>query len=251
EEYKSYKQYVSRSGVYIVVHPGYYAFFDNKTALSPANNTVGGFPEKNIVERLSLEISPNDFNLNVMQEQEALFRDFLEFMSMEKKLVILIVPRDYKKHMTREYIPGKDEYARYINDLTNLSESIIYLESLEPNTGFMSREDMEILKAFLHDAEIKSVLYSGGYVGRCLDNFNTSLTDTISYESVYFVPEMASVAPDEINEASHRYLLTKDGKINFKGVIKYFKSYGFERVKVPKIKRFSLFKFSRIRDKKS
>ena len=238
EEYSSYKKYLYKGQLYIIVHPGFYTFFVNKSALSPKEN-IENFPVKNLVERLFPNIPTDSLGLKLAQENERLLRNFLEYMSEEKRLVLLILPGDYKNHITNGYPPGLDEYSRYLNDLTNKSESIIYMESENHNTGAMGKTDTEILSTFLKDIKVKRILYSGGFIGRCLDKFYTVLVDEFGFKNLYFMPELASIFPEELND-SHSYLLTKDGKTNFKGVAKFFRSQPFERVLRPKIKHSHL-----------
>ncbi|TAL26659.1 MAG: hypothetical protein EPN94_02800 [Nitrospirae bacterium] len=238
EEYGAYKKRLYKGQIYIIVHPGFYSFFANKNAPEPKER-IDAFPAKNLADRIFSDAPTDSLGLKLAQENERLLRNFLEYMSLEKKLVILILPRDYKKYLTNGYSPGLDEYARYLNDLTNGSESILYMESRNHNTGDMEKDDVEILSAFLKDIKAKRILYSGGFVGRCLDKFNTVLVDKFGYKDLYFVPELASIFPGELN-ASHSYLLTETGKINFKGVATFFKAQDFERVLKPKIKHSHL-----------
>lgn len=234
EEYGAYKKYLYKRQIYIIVHPGFYSFFVNKNAPAP-KDLIEAFPAKNLADRIFSDAPTDTLGLKLAQENERLLRNFLEYMSVEKRLVILILPRDYKGYLTNGYSPGLDEYARYLNDLTNGSESILYMESENHNTGAMAKADAEILSAFLRDIKIKKILYSGGFVGRCLDRFYTVLVDEFGYKNLYFVPELASIFPGELN-ASHSYLLTETGKINFKGVATFFKAQEFERVLKPKIR---------------
>lgn len=238
EEYSSYKKYLYKGQIYIIVHPGFYTFFVNKNA-PPPKETIENFPATNLVERLFSNIQTNSLGLKLAQENERLLRNFLEYMSEEKKLVLLILPGDYQKHLTNGYSPGLDEYSRYLNDMTNKSESIIYMESQNHNTGAMGKSDAEILSAFLKDIKVKRILYSGGFVGRCLDKFYTVLVDEFGYKNLYFIPELASIFPEEIDD-SYSYLITKDGKTNFKGVVKFFRLQPVERVLTPKIKHSHL-----------
>jgi hypothetical protein len=192
EEYSSYRKYLHRDGVYIIVHPGYYAFIQNKQPL-PLWEYAKGFPPHNVVERFSENMAPDDLSIKIMIEQEKVLRDFIEFMSKEKKLVILILPGDYKNHLSYGYVKGHDEYARYINELTNMSESVIYMESKEYNNGFLNNENLEVMTAFLGAVGAKTVKLGGGYIGKCLNNFYESIGTKYKNNDIYFILEILSI----------------------------------------------------------
>jgi len=245
EEYKTYRNYIAGKDVYVIVHPGFYAFFDAR-AVSPSKDNIGEFPSLNIFERLTFEISPKDLNMRVMKEQERLLRDFLEYMSTENKLVILVLPRDYKDHVSYGYA-GLDEYARYINEMTNMSGSILYLESQTHNNGVIEKEDLDILTSFLNEIGVKRVLLGGGYLGKCIDDFYESIRKTFKYEDVYFVTEISAISPNDMVSDSIN-LLTKSGRINFRGVRKYLKVNGIATDnpdEKPKFRRLTLYKVYR------
>lgn len=246
EEYASYRQYVPAKEVYFIVHPGYYAFFDNKTVL-PQKDGKEPFPSGNLLERLAEALPMNHISMKVMMEQERLLRNFLEFMSVEKRLAILVLPADYRNHLGHGYTPGIDEYARYINEMTNMSESIIYMESQTFDSGYISPDDLKMLSDFLKEINASIISYGGGYVGKCLGEFSTSLMYKFRYNNVFFVPDLSSISPFEINEAAHGYLLADDGRVNANGVIKYYKDYGFNAVIAQKSKsRVKRLKYARV-----
>lgn len=212
-EFAFYKKLVKDKTVHVIVHPSYYPFFENNRRLS-SDNDKNAYPPKNIVERFLDSQLPDRVGLNLIKEQERVARSFIEFMSTERRLMILVIPGDYIKHMTYGYIPGIDEYARYINEITNMSYSVVYIESKEFNYGELSEQNMVILTAFLDDLGIETVLVGGGYLGRCLDGFYGNLKAKNKYD-VFVVPEISSVSPMDTNNRWGRSVLTLDGKIDF------------------------------------
>ncbi len=170
-------------------------------------------PKHNVVERL-LDIEPTDEEFALLQAQERRMRDFLEFMSEQKKLVIVVVPRDYSKYKGYKYRKGKDEYTRYLNEVTNLSESVLFAESRSPNRGYLTDEDGIRLMEFLLSVKAKNILIGGGYIGRCLEDFYALLTEEFGPEGIYLVPELSDISPRELNRKIAKKLLTPDGKIN-------------------------------------
>ncbi|OGW28066.1 MAG: hypothetical protein A2X59_03165 [Nitrospirae bacterium GWC2_42_7] len=242
EEYSSYSKYLHSSEVYIIVHPGYYAFIQNKQPL-PLWEYAKGFPQNNVVERISENLSRDDISIKVMEEQEKVLRDFIEFMSKEKKLVILILPGDYKNHLSYGYVKGYDEYARYINELTNMSESVIYMESKEYNNGFLSDKDLEVLATFLNTAGAKTIKLGGGYIGKCLSNFYESIGTRYRNNDINFILEITTISPVDMGSESNR-LLNKDGRINFKRVVQYYSMLGYSSKLADSIKlrRLSMYR---------
>ena len=222
-DYNSFKQYVTNDEIYIIVHAGFFVFFDNKTTLSSPKDSEEA-PSKNIPERLFEKIHPDDFALKVLQEHENLLRYFLELMSTEKKLVILILPKDYKKYLGYGYISGLDEYARYINEMSNMSDTFMYMESQTNDTGFLDKNNLEVLSDFLNDIGVKNIMLGGGYLGKCLDDFYESIRKKYSHDNVFLVPEIISIPPAGM-VADTSSLLTKGGKINFKSIRKFAYRY--------------------------
>lgn len=138
-EYQTYKKYLTGKNIYFIVHPGYYAFIDTHKTTPLSKENINGFPLKNISERILDTFPADDLTARVVKEEEKLTREFLEFMSTEKKLVILVLPRDYKANLNFGFETRLDEYGRYINELTNFSESVIYVESEGPSDGFVKK----------------------------------------------------------------------------------------------------------------
>lgn len=216
EEHGNYKKFMSKNDtIYIVVHPAFYTFFQNTEILS-SKRDAEVFPEENIVERFYKKLSFFNTRMEIFKEQERILRDFLEFMSTEKKLVILILPRDYKNHLSYGYINGLDEYARYINEVTNESESVIYVESTAWNQGSISDDDLRNLSSFLNEVGAKTIALGGGYVGKCLGASYIDIGTKFGFNNIYLVPEITAISPEDLNEPWIDGLLTKDGRLNIR-----------------------------------
>lgn len=225
ENYKGFGQSLYNGNIYVIVHPGYYAFFHAKHNLPPGEE-IGGYPARNLVERIAADSElGKSLNIRVMKEQERLIRNFLEFMSMEKKLVILVLPRNHREHLLNGYAAGHDEYARFINDLTNMSPSILYIESETHDNGFLTKPDLELLKEFIDETGAKKIMLGGGYLGKCLDNFYESVRLKYKYDDVSFVADITSVSPTDMVTDAVRLLVK--GRINYSAMWKYFKKSGF------------------------
>jgi len=244
EKYQSYRKYLSGNSIYFIVHPGYFAFFDDsKSTYLPKEAPTEGFPANNIAERFMGILPPDAVTTKLLKEEEVLLRDFLEFMSTEKRLVVLVLSRDYKEHFSYGEPTGRDEYARYINELTNMSDSIIYMESQGPWDGLIEAKDLEILMTFLNTVGAKKIYLGGGFLGKCLGNTYESIRPKVSYENIAYVPEITAISPDDSSVSSSDIkLINKNGRINFKVVSNYFNTYGTKDGEMPQFKNLSLYK---------
>ncbi|TAN43390.1 MAG: hypothetical protein EPN25_01010 [Nitrospirae bacterium] len=218
DEYPRYQQYLDPIGptVYVVIHPGFYSFFSPDMSLS-SKHDLQDLPVRNIVERLYEKMSFHDPLLQVMQEQELVLRDFIKVTAAEKKLLLIVIPGgDYVSHFGYGYQKGLDEYKRYINELTQGSESVVYIESADYADGRLMDQDKQVMGSFLKALKAKRVLLSGGFVGRCIEAFSYSLKEVFSTEGIYLIPEISTVSDIDMKEEYVRTLLTKEGKLNFR-----------------------------------
>ncbi len=126
----------------------------------------------------------------------------------------MVVPRHYNRYKGYKYRKDYDEYTRYLNEITNFSESIIFAESRSPNRGYLTDEDGIRLMEFLLSVNAKSIYVGGGYVGRCLEDFYALLTDEFGPEDIYIVPELSDISPKELTKKMAKNLLTPEGDIN-------------------------------------
>lgn len=238
-DYESYGRYVFGGNAYFIVHPGFHVFFETKS-VRPANGIIGDYPNENLFERFAAGVDPSYGPHAVLKEQERILRDFVEFLSYKKRLAILVLPGNYKSHLSAGYNPGMDEYARYINEMTNMSESVVYVESEEWENGYLFREDIDRLAEFLKAAGVKNVLMGGGYLGKCVDNTYASVRKIFLHESVFFVPEVLAISPNDM-AADASQLLDERGRIKFGSIRKYLR-IGSSTGEAPRFKRLTSFR---------
>jgi hypothetical protein len=255
EEYSKYAEYAGDNRrIYIIVHPAYYTFFGSGNMAShpllgellKLNKVIskgGPYPEKNLVERL-YDKGAFEETLYVMQEQERLLRDFVEGYSTKGALMLLILPRDYQEGLVG-YKEGYDEFARYINEITNESDSVIYMYSSSIGSGDLFINELDMLMDFLEETKIKTIVLGGGYVGRCLEGFYNTMIDAFGYNHIYMVPEIVAVSPTDIRGDWGANLLTKSGHLNLPRLHRNLLTdgaYDLDRTR-PKLKHFYMYRF--------
>ncbi len=210
-EFPKYKKFLDEGSVYILVHPGFFSFFHYPRKLR--RSASDDLSEFNVVEML-LKRRTKSAEFALLQAQERRTRDFVEFKSTQKKLLIMVIPQNYKEYSGYTYRKNLDEYMRYLNEITNFSESVLFVESRSPNRGSLSDDDANRLVEFLLSVDAKTVYLGGSYVGRCLEDFYTLLTREYGSEGIYVVPELSDISPRELNGAIATELLKPDGSID-------------------------------------
>lgn len=210
KEFKNYKQYLDNGAIYILIHPAYFPFFHYPKKLTTKEESIS---KNNLVEKF-LSLKPKDRRFEVMQAQERRTRDFLEFMSAREKLVIIVVPKNYRKYAGYTYKRVRDEYMRYFNEVTNFSKSVLFADSRSPNRGYLTEEDALRLMEFLLSIDAKKVYIGGGYIGRCLEDFHALLTEDFGKEGIFLVPELSDISPRELSKSLAKAILKPDGSID-------------------------------------
>lgn len=205
-DYGRYRRFARDGKAYIIVHPAYFPFFDEWTMTPVATDYGSGLPRKNLVERVSDLLRPTDVAYQVALQQERVIRDFIEFMSVEKHLTILVLPRDYRDHLTYSRTEGYDEYARYLNELTNGAENIITVQSDGHDNGFLRENDLAALGDFLDAAGVRQLLLGGGFLGTCLDNFAASLRRRYTHDQIWYVRDLTTISPSAVVADRSRFL---------------------------------------------
>lgn len=226
-DFARYRRFVDKNEVYIIVHPAYYPYFDIWNIPRPAPDYREGLPAQNIMDRIAEGISPSHYAFRATHEQERIVRDFLEYASYDKKLVVLVLPRDHRSHVTYGQQDGYDEYARYINEITNRSENIIYLESAAFDKGQLLPEDRALLLQFLKDAGVRTVLLGGGFIGRCLDGFYGTLRTLMFSQNIVRIPELTVFSPTDLAR-DRLNILTDTGRISPHKLLKYFREFAYD-----------------------
>ena len=248
DEYARYAEYARGGRAFIIVHPAFYTFFTTDASIRLED--TGELHPDNLVERLYAKKDLNDIRLKVMQEQEKAQRDFMEVLSIEEILVVVVVPKDYKDHEDEALTRGRDEYTRFLNEITNESESIVYIESKKWDRGGLDKESLDTILDFLIQANVKRIYVGGGYVGRCLGEFYDSMDvymrkrEYHKYFNFYMVPELAAISPIDLRGTWITGLYSEAG-INYNKAAKNlrtYKAYGVQRT-IPRIKRFYVYEF--------
>lgn len=201
EKFIEYKKYVNNGTAYAIVHPSYYVFFHNydKKAKVVIERSRGDY-SKNIVDMFIDDYPVGKSRiLKRMKESERRERDFLKKASSRGRLIILVLPPDYNNHPEYPY-RKLDEFARYLNEVTGASPSVVYVESESYKHGYMTFETLPRLNRFLKEAEVKSLLLGGGYVDLCLKDFQEEAERIQDIEKVEVLPELCTESPDHMGQ---------------------------------------------------
>ncbi len=210
--YHEYAKYIdSNKSVYIFVHPSYYLFFHSRKP----QVTRDPLDLKDSLVDLFLKEPPKKAVMRLEQEQQRNEKNFLEYLTMDEKLVILLLPRNYRTANSYTYMNSNDEYARYLNEIANGSPSILYMESESASVGRLLSEDLVVLLSFLEAIGAKSVLIGGGYVGRCQKEFYGYVTKYSFGCNYFIVPELSTFSPEDVTEITASSFIEND-QINLK-----------------------------------
>lgn len=212
KEFLQYRKYLDNGAAYILVHPAFFTFF-HYTKKKERNNDSEELYKLNIIEFL-LKLKPSTPQFAVLQAQERRMRDFMEFKSTQKKLLIVVIPDKYWEYSGYTYRNGLDEYKRFLNEATNFSSSVVFVESRSPNRGYLTDDDAVKLMEFLLTIKAEKIYVGGGYVGRCLEDFYSLLTREYGSKGIFVVPELSDISPRELNSSMSNRLLRPDGLID-------------------------------------
>jgi len=186
-EYERFREYLDDGIMYIIVHPAYYFFFHDGSLFAETRE-IEAYLDRDTYTKREL----------VLREQERALRDFLEITSTRNRLILLILPGNYREYSGFKYRYGDDEFARYINEVTNDSNATIYLYSEKPNRGMLSRESMDILLDFIKAVNPDRIVLGGGYLGRCLEDFYRQLSPLMKDGQVEIEPWISALSPEDL-----------------------------------------------------
>jgi len=223
----SYRRYTVNGDAYIIVHPGYFPFFDAWDVARPPADYSEGMPRENLVERITAGLPASDTVYRTAREQERTVRDLVEYLAAEGHLVVLILPRDYRDHVTYGPAPGYDEYARYLNEISNEAENVVFLESAAYDKGNLLPGDLEVLIRFLKASGARSVMLGGGFIGKCLDGFYKTLREVMLPGYLFYVPEVTQFSPADMKR-DRTSLLADNGGISRRKLYGYFRSFAYD-----------------------
>lgn len=200
DKFGDYKKYVNNGSAYVIVHPSYYVFFHNYGSKKVVVERPNWDFSKNIVDIFIENYPAGKSNiLKKMKESERRERDFIKKASSRGRLVILVLPPDYLNHPEYPY-RRLDEYARYLNEVTGDSPSVIYIDSESYKRGYVTFDTLPRLNRFLQAAGVRSLLLGGGYVDLCLKDFYEGAVNLKEIEKVEIIPEISTESPDYMNE---------------------------------------------------
>ncbi|MCL4477424.1 MAG: phage tail assembly protein [Nitrospirae bacterium] len=202
-EYSKYQQYLDDGAMYIIVHPAYYVFFHDREPIFADENAVDTFLNERVYTT----------HMRFLQEQERSMRDFLEITSTRKRLVVLVLPGNYRDYSGFIYRELPDEFARYVNSVTNASESVLYVFSEKPNKGSLPDKANRILHRFLEEVKPNTILVGGGYLGRCVDDFYKHLAGSVAGREVMIAGEISAFSPEDVKSLDLADYV-KDGKLD-------------------------------------
>lgn len=229
EEFGRYRRFARSGDAYVIVHPGYFPFFDVWDIPRPPYDYAAGMPKANLVDRVTAGIPAGDIVYRTAREQERIVRDFIEYMAAEGRLVVLVLPRDYRSHVTYGAVPGYDEYARYLNEMSNGAENIVYIESAAYDRGQLLPEDLDVLIRFLRASGARSVMVGGGFIGKCQSGFTQTLADVMLPGFLFTVPELTQFAPADMKRDKVN-ILKDDGRISREQLYQYFRTFAYDEV---------------------
>ncbi|TAN40601.1 MAG: hypothetical protein EPN25_07015 [Nitrospirae bacterium] len=210
QSYANFSKYLDKGAVYIIIHPAYYTFFQDTDVRVDSDH------DKKAMNAMDRFLSDHGYSSKsvLIKAQEKMLRDFLEYKSTEKKLVVLILPKSYRSYQGYKYRNDRDEYMRFVNAVTNESESVIYLYSKKPNRGSLAEKDRKRLLKFLYAVRASTVMLGGGYAGRCIEDFYKEMEQYVGEEKMFLVPEITAISPSDITTSLASDLLRSDGTIN-------------------------------------
>ena len=202
-DYQRYAEYLDEGVLYIIVHPAYSVFFNDREPFDSPENPVDAFLDETSFTR----------EKRFLQEQERSLRDFLEITSTRKRLVVLVMPGNYREYQGFVYRDLPDEYARYVNSVTNSSESVLYLYSERPNRGNLSDASRKKLLAFIRSVNPKTVVMGGGYLGRCVEDTYRQLSASLDGREITVAAEITAISREDLKNLSVGDFL-RDGKLD-------------------------------------
>jgi hypothetical protein len=204
-----------KTNAYIIVHPSYYIFMDEKPFfIKPERkrSIVVSFLENHNLDKSSF--------IRLMKVYERNEMNFITSATRDKKLVILVLPGSY--YTSNKYVYKdpliEDPYAAYLNEVTRNTASIFYLETVSATSGQISEQDASVLITFLRTIGTTNVYIGGGYVGRCQEEFYKILARIWPRENLALIPEISAFSPDDIKESTSQLFLTSNMNINERAI---------------------------------
>ncbi len=192
-------------GIFIFVHPGYHVFVETQSRTTPDT-----LPTENLVEKFIRTPTRVSGKSALMKSYEAEIRNAIELLSTAGYIIVLVIPPEGKD---KDKIVAWQEYRRYLNEITNGSEYVYYLESRDLQTGKLTGQGYKALIHLTEALEVEKLYIGGQYYGRCLYTFYKGLPKTLR-KKVRFVARWSAPDPEDITIEEAIALRGKDGWID-------------------------------------
>ncbi len=214
-EFEKYRDYLDRGRLYMIVHPAFFTFFEYEGEPGNRDDLTLNYLDRFLSEKT---VFPK---ISLMQAQEKVMRDFLEIKSTQQKLIILVLPDHYRDSDRYAFRFPRDEYTRFINEVTNESDSVLYIYSRSRNSGKLRKRDMARLLSFLQSVRPESILVGGSYYGRCVSAFYRRLRRKIDFIPSYMVADLVALSPSDISFSTALSLMKSDGRLDSERLTDY------------------------------
>lgn len=194
-DYEYMKKYVIGGVATVVVHPAYYVFFQDNNGKKVFVERGSDF-SKNIVD-IFLDEFPAGDNAKVNSIKLSLRKEveFIRGKAQNRELIVLVIPPNYQQHPEYPY-KRLDEFGRFLNEVTNGSPSVLYVESNDFKSGHLANETFSRLRRFFHLLKVKTVQVGGEYKDQCVSNFYEDLKKVEWLRNVVLLPEICTVSPN-------------------------------------------------------
>jgi len=127
---------------------------------------------------------------------------FISEIAKTDNLLVLVLPGDFQQESIAPL-----SYTYYLNAAAGDGASVYYLTSETWSSGALSMDSMVTLYGFLQKTGATRVLIGGGYIGRCQREFSSQVSAYVDKASVYIVPEISSISPDDISDRESAEIL--------------------------------------------
>jgi hypothetical protein len=214
-EFEKYRDYLDRGRLYIIVHPAFFTFFEYEGEPGNRDDLTLNYLDRFLSEKT---VFPK---ISLMQAQEKVMRDFLEIKSTQQRLIIFVLPDHYHDSDRYTFRFPRDEYTRFLNEVTNESDSVLYLYSRSMNSGKLRKRDMYRLVNFIQAVRPESILVGGAYYGRCVSAFYRKLRKKVDFIPSYLVADLVSLSPSDISFSTALSLMKSNGRLDSEKLTDY------------------------------
>jgi hypothetical protein len=169
------------SEVYVIVHPAYAVFFEN-------------FGKDNFPE----------VKYRLLMKQFETEKEFIEKKAASGATLILVLPGKTDDDVFSDSYPA---YRTYLNNTAGAGRSVFFLYSATSISGAIPQDEMISLYYFIRGLRPARILVAGGYIGRCQWEFYNELTTYIDKSQVFIIPQVSTIAPDDVTKKEAERIL--------------------------------------------